>query len=47
DWKLNLSKSEGIGLMKTAITSSRTRDAGSGFALQICSIDKEGFIQIQ
>ncbi|KKM89151.1 hypothetical protein LCGC14_1251610, partial [marine sediment metagenome] len=47
DWKPNMTKEEGIELIKTAITSSRTRDAGSGYALQICTIDKEGFAQIQ
>jgi len=30
-----------------AITSSRERDAGSGFALQICQIDKAGFKQLE
>ena len=47
DWKPNMTKSAGIDLVKTAITSSRERDAGSGFKLQICSIDKAGFKQIQ
>ena len=47
DWKPNMTKSAGIALVKTAITSSRERDAGSGFKLQICSIDKAGFKQIQ
>jgi proteasome beta subunit len=46
DWKPNMTKEKGIELIKTAITSSRERDAGSGFALQICSIDKDGFKQI-
>jgi len=47
DWKLNMTKSAGVDLVKTAITSSRERDAGSGFALQICTIDKNGFKQIE
>ena len=47
DWKPNMTKSAGIDLVKTAITSSRERDAGSGFALQICTIDKNGFKQIE
>ena len=47
DWKPNMTKAQGIDLVKTAITSSRERDAGSGFKLQICSIDKAGFIQIE
>ncbi len=46
DWKPNMSKQDGVNLIKTAITSSRERDAGSGFALQICTIDKDGFKQI-
>ncbi|MFX1274157.1 MAG: proteasome subunit beta [Promethearchaeota archaeon] len=47
DWKPDMTKEEGIDLIKNAITSSRERDAGSGFALQICTIDKDGFTQIQ
>jgi len=47
DWKPNMTKAKGIDLIKTAITSSRERDAGSGFELQICTIDKAGFIQIK
>ena len=47
DWKPNMSKEEGIELIKTAIKSSRERDAASGFKIQICSIDKEGYKQIQ
>ncbi|MFX1374507.1 MAG: proteasome subunit beta [Promethearchaeota archaeon] len=47
DWKPNMIKSAGIELIKTAITSSRERDAGSGFKLQICTIDKAGFKQIE
>ena len=47
DWKPNMTKSAGIELIKTAITSSKERDAGSGFAFQICTIDKAGFKQIE
>ena len=47
DWKPNMTKSAGIDLIKTAISSSRERDAGSGFKLQICTINKAGFKQIQ
>ena len=47
DWKPGMTKSAGIDLVKTAITSSRERDAGSGFKLQICSINKTGFKQIE
>ncbi|MBN1801580.1 MAG: proteasome subunit beta [Candidatus Lokiarchaeota archaeon] len=47
DWKPNMSKDEGVELIKTAITSSKERDAASGYHIQICSIDKDGFVQIQ
>jgi proteasome beta subunit len=46
DWKPNMTKAKGIEILKTAITSSRERDAGSGYDLQICTIDKDGFKQI-
>ena len=47
EWKPNMTKEEGIELIKTAISSSRERDAASGFKIQICTIDKEGFTQVQ
>ena len=47
DWKPNLTKPVGIKLIETAISSSRERDAASGFNLQICTIDKTGFKQVQ
>jgi proteasome beta subunit len=47
DWKPNMTKSAGINLIKTAISSSRERDAASGFDIQICTIDKNGFNQVQ
>lgn len=47
DWKPNLTKAKGIELVKTAITSSKERDAGSGYELQICTIDKNGFKQVE
>lgn len=47
DWKPNLTKSAGIDLIKSAITSSRERDAASGFDIQLCAIDKSGFKQVQ
>jgi len=47
DWKSNMTKEDGIELVKTAISSSRERDAASGFKIQLGSIDKEGFKQIQ
>lgn len=47
DWKPNITKAEGIELIKTAISSSRERDAASGFKIQICTIDKNGYKQIE
>ena len=47
DWKPNMTKTTGINLIKTAISSSRERDAASGFDIQICTIDKTGFKQVQ
>ncbi|MFW9819605.1 MAG: proteasome subunit beta [Candidatus Thorarchaeota archaeon] len=46
DWKPNLTKAKGIELIKTAISASRERDAASGYELQICTIDKDGFKQV-
>lgn len=43
DWRPELTKTKGIDLVKTAITSAKTRDAGSGYELQLCTIDKTGF----
>ena len=47
DWKPNLTKAEGIELVTAAITAAKERDAGSGFDLQICTVDKNGFKQIK
>ena len=47
DWKEGMTKEEGIELVKTAITSSKERDAASGHKIQICVIDKNGYSQIQ
>ena len=47
DWRSGMAKAEGIDLIKTAISASRERDAASGYHIQICSIDKDGFKQIQ
>ena len=47
EWKPNLSTAEGIELIKTAISSSRERDAGSGFKIQVCTIDKDGYKKIE
>ena len=47
DWKPDLSSKEGQDLIRTAISSSRERDAASGYKIQLCSIDKNGYKQIQ
>ncbi len=47
DWKPNMSKTEGVELIKTAISTSRERDAGSGFKIQLCTINKNGFKQVE
>lgn len=47
DWKEKMPKKDGLKLVETAITSSRERDAASGYAIQLCTIDKDGFTQIQ
>ena len=47
DWKPNLTKAQGIDLIKTAISSSKERDAASGHKIQICTIDKNGYTQVQ
>ncbi|MHA1724705.1 MAG: proteasome subunit beta [Promethearchaeota archaeon] len=46
DWHPDISKEDGIELVKTAITSAKERDAASGFKIQICSVDKEGFKKV-
>lgn len=47
DWKPNMTKKAGLDLIKTAISSSRERDAGSGSNFQLCTINKDGFIQVE
>ena len=47
DWKPSMAIKDGINLVKTAIKSSRERDSASGFKIQLCSIDKDGYKQIQ
>ncbi|MHA1805459.1 MAG: proteasome subunit beta [Promethearchaeota archaeon] len=46
DWHSDMSKEEGIELVKTAITAARERDAASGFKIQACSVDKEGYKKV-
>ncbi|TXT59554.1 MAG: Proteasome subunit beta [Promethearchaeota archaeon] len=47
DWKPDMTKQEAIELIKSAITSSRKRDIASGFDLQICAINENGFEQVE
>ncbi len=47
DWKPGMTSNVGIELVKTAISSSRERDAASGFKIQLCIITKDGYKQIQ
>jgi len=43
DWKPEMTKLNGVNLVKTAISTAKERDAGSGFEIQLCTIDKTGF----
>ncbi len=43
DWKPKMTKLNGVNLVKTAISTAKERDAGSGFEIQLCTIDKTGF----
>lgn len=45
EWKENMTAPEGLKLVEKAITSSRARDAGSGYKLQLATIKKDGFKQ--
>ncbi|MEJ2251273.1 MAG: hypothetical protein P8Y97_16685 [Candidatus Lokiarchaeota archaeon] len=47
DWKNGMSKEEGIELVKTAIHSSKERDSASGYDIQLCYINKDGYQKIQ
>lgn len=47
EWRPEMTKEEGIELVKKAITAARTRDAASGFDIQLCSIDKDGLNPVQ
>jgi proteasome beta subunit len=47
NYKPNMTEKQGVELVTQAITASRKRDAGSGYALQICSITKDGFKAIE
>ncbi len=45
EWKENMTAPDGLKLVEKAITSSRARDAGSGYKLQLATITKSGFKQ--
>lgn len=45
EWKENMTAPDGLKLVEKAITSSRARDAGSGYKLQLTTITKSGFKQ--
>jgi len=47
DWKPDLSEEEAIALMKNAVRSSRERDIASGFEIQLCKVNENGFTKIQ
>ena len=47
EWEEGLSEEEGIELMKTTISSSRKRDIASGYDIQLCVVNKDGFKKIQ
>lgn len=47
DWKEGLTKEEGVDLAKKAIKSAKERDMASGYDIQICYVNKEGYEKIQ
>jgi proteasome beta subunit len=47
EWQPGMSKEEGVALVAKAISAARERDAYSGFDLQICTIDQDGYVQVQ
>lgn len=47
NWKPNMSREEGVAVIKQALTAARNRDAGSGYGLQISVITKDGFEAIE
>lgn len=47
EWTEGMTSAQGLKLIEKAITASRARDAGSGFALQLAVINKDGFKQIE
>lgn len=47
EWKPELNETDAIELVKRALKSAVTRDAGSGYEFQIIKINKDGFKPIQ
>ncbi|TFG19500.1 MAG: proteasome subunit beta [Promethearchaeota archaeon] len=47
EWKPDLSEKQVMDLVKKALTSATTRDAGSGYKFQIVKITKDGFQPIE
>ncbi len=47
DWKPGMTSNAGIELVETAISSSRERDAASGYKIQLGTVTKDGYKQIQ
>jgi proteasome beta subunit len=47
DWKPDMTEKQAIELVKRALTSATTRDAGSGYNFQIVKITKDGFKPIE
>ena len=47
DWKPDLTEKEALAIVKKALKSATTRDAGSGYSYQIIKITKDGFKPIE
>ena len=47
EWQPGLTEKQTVELVKKALTSATTRDAGSGYKFQIVKITKDGFQPIE
>lgn len=47
EWRPGMTPTEGIELIKRSISAARERDIASGCDMQICTIDKDGFVQVE
>ncbi len=47
EWKPNLTEKDALNIIKRALKSAVTRDAGSGYSYQIVKITKDGFKPIE